>query len=117
MMLPRLLAALLMVPTLSLGPGAALAEPYLAIQQGLPCAACHVNPTGGGLRNDFGVVFAEQIMPAEKLPGNIPQWTGRIADLLRLGADVRSSWSRTEVPNAASVQQFQLDQARIYGAS
>ena len=91
-------------------------EPYLAVQQGYKCGACHVNATGGGLRNDFGIVFAENAMPASPLPDGTPTWTGRVGDFVRLGGDVRGTWTRTEVPHQDSQQGWDLAQARIYGA-
>ena len=94
--------------------GVAAAEPYLAIQQGYKCVACHMNPTGGGLRNDFGIVFAENMLPANGLPAAVPVWTGRMGDFLRLGGDLRASWTRAEVPGAKSQHAFNLDQERLY---
>jgi hypothetical protein len=94
---------------------AARAEPYLAVQQGYKCGACHVNPTGGGLRNDFGIVFAENVLPMMPLPKDAPQWTGRVGDFVRLGADIRERWTRTDVPGLQSQQGADLEQLRVYG--
>jgi hypothetical protein len=110
----RLLALLLCV---ALGGGArvALAEPYLAVQQGYKCIACHVNPTGGGLRNSFGLVFAENVMPAATLPAGVPVWLGQVVqDIVRVGGDLRTDWSRTTVPQSPTQQQFALEQFRLY---
>jgi hypothetical protein len=90
------------------------AEPYLAVQHGYKCVACHVNPTGGGLRNDFGTVFTENLLPANALPASFPVWTGTVIERLRLGADLRASESRTDVPNLPSDRRGQVDQMRAY---
>jgi hypothetical protein len=90
------------------------AEPYLAVQQGYKCIACHVNATGGGLRNDFGIVFAENLMPATGLPQGVPVWSGKAGEFLRLGADLRASWTRTDVPNSSAQHGFDVDQLRAY---
>lgn len=92
----------------------ASAEPYLAVQQGYKCGTCHVNPTGGGLRTDFGIVFAENVMPATGLPEGAPVWSGRVGDFLRLGGDLRASWTRTDVPNSSAQHAFGVDQLRVY---
>jgi hypothetical protein len=108
------LALLAIAGTCLVFPLKAVAEPYLAIQNGYKCVACHVNPTGGGLRNEFGVIYSENVLPARTLPPGFPTWSGRIASFLRAGWDARASWSRTRVPNNPTQEQRQLDQLRLY---
>jgi hypothetical protein len=94
--------------------GPAHAEPYLAVQNGYKCNVCHVNPTGGGLRNDFGVLFAKLLLPADTLEDAASAWTGKVADSVRVGGDLRADWQRNTVPNSANQQQFALQQFRLY---
>lgn len=101
-----LAAALLILP--------ARAEPYLALNMGLKCVACHVNPTGGGLRNAVGAAFTRTALPAYMLPESMPDWSGSIVDGLRFGADLRASASRTRVPRQTRLSQRELDQLRVY---
>jgi len=103
-----LAAALAVVPR-------ALAEPYLAVQQGYKCVTCHVNPTGGGLRNGFGTVFTEKVLPQYELPANWPTWSGEIFKILRVGADYRTARIDTDVPAQPTVRQDGLEQLRAYG--
>ncbi len=42
----------------TVSPRQAHALPIYAQQTKLPCGKCHVNPAGGGARNDFGNAFA-----------------------------------------------------------
>ena len=98
-----------------LGAAAAHAEPYLAVDRGLKCVACHVNPSGGGLRNAFGAAFTQTSLAAMRLPEALPVWTGGFFDhRLRLGSDLRASWSRTSVSGQPSQTERGLDQWRVY---
>ena len=90
------------------------AEPYLAIQTGLKCGQCHVNPTGGGLRTAYGDVFAQTLMPANRIDTGNDTWTGDVAKFLRLGGDLRADATVTQVPHTKTVDTFQLDQSRVY---
>lgn len=94
---------------------AAHAEPYLAVDQGYRCIACHVNPSGGGLRNAFGLHFARTTLPANPLPADVPAWGGRIGDFVRLGADLRTGRTQTRVPGQATQTSTGLEQFRFYG--
>lgn len=94
--------------------GAARAEPYLAVDQGFKCNACHVNPTGGGLRNALGAVYSQNSMAATRLPESWPVWHGSLFERLRIGTDLRASTSRTEVPTQPAQSVKGLDQWRVY---
>ena len=97
-----------------LGMGAARAEPYLAVGQGYKCGACHTNPTGGGLRSEFGDIFAQNVMPEDHLDLGSDLWLGRIADRVRIGGDLRADWSFMDVPHSSTEKAFALEQVRTY---
>jgi hypothetical protein len=93
---------------------AAYAEPYLAVQFGLKCNVCHVNPTGGGLRSTVGDVLAQTAIPGAHLDTGSDNWTGALGQYLRTGGDLRFDAQVTQVPGSRSVQEFSLEQTRVY---
>ncbi len=111
----RMAAYVVVLPALATAALHARAEPYLAVEQGFKCNVCHINSTGGGLRNAFGIAFAENLLPAHALPAGVPVWTGSVGDYLRLGGDLRESWTRAEIPQQPAQKGWGLDQLRVYG--
>ena len=103
-----------LLASLALAAGCSDAEPYLAVQTGLKCTQCHVNPTGGGLRGVYGDVFAQTALPAAHLDTGTDTWTGNVSNFLRLGGDLRTEALATEVPHTKTISQFQLEQVRTY---
>lgn len=98
-------------------PQASIALPRFAARNGQECVQCHVNPTGGGMRNAYGRnVFEHAFLPAtsggnaqawlaepfateEELSGHEKQLGQRIAafspdlnEWLSIGADVRGAY-------------------------
>ena len=75
----------------------ASAEPYFAVREGLSCAACHVNMSGGGKRTGFGAAYAQTTLPmwqlsAEDLDGHdlvSAAFDPKISDSISLGANLR----------------------------
>lgn len=114
-MTPRVLSIGVALLAGCLGALPARAEPYLAVQEGYKCNVCHVNPTGGGLRNNFGIVYAKALLPAQGLTDKLDVWTGQLIDAVRVGGDLRAEWSRSSAPKTPSQQQFALEQFRVYG--
>ncbi len=88
------------------------AEPYIAVQQGLACGQCHVNPTGGGMRTVVGNAFAQGVLPANHVDTGDLVWTGEINKFIALGADFRAAatWNNSTAANDA----FNTEQARVY---
>ena len=106
---------LLALLTLLALPKASRAEPYLAMETGLKCAACHVNPTGGALRSAAGLAVAEGVIPANQLPAMMSNWNGGIGEYLRIGGDLRTSLQHSVVPDQPTQTSAGLDQFRVYG--
>jgi hypothetical protein len=100
--------------TLLCGAIGANAEPYLAVREGFQCAQCHVNPTGGGLRNTFGNAYAQSQLAATRIDTGDFAWTGSISQLLAVGGNLRASASGVDVPKRSSTREFAVDQARLY---
>jgi hypothetical protein len=95
----RISVSLLLVQVVSAS--TATAEPYIAVREGLPCGACHVNVTGGGKRTALVETHARELLHYPKqLPGPLgplskpPEYfTGDINQYLGLGADLRTSYT------------------------
>jgi hypothetical protein len=90
------------------------AEPYLAVEQGLKCSACHVNPTGGGLRNEFGNTYAQTVLAARAIDVGDQPWTGRVSKYVQLGGNVRGGWSGADVEGEDFTNEFDVNEGRAY---
>ncbi len=101
----------------SFAPRFAAAEPYLAVESGLKCANCHVNPSGGGKRNAFGTLYARNELSAravELSEGRMP-WTGDIVSRwLAVGGDFRGGYSSVDVPGFAKQTDTDVSRATVY---
>jgi hypothetical protein len=100
--------------SLALAAEAARAEPYLAAQQGYKCMACHVNPAGGGMRNAFGNIYAQNVLAATKIGAADDLWTGAVNRFVMLGGDLRAGWTRTDIPHQQQSNEFEVSDARLY---
>jgi hypothetical protein len=94
----------------------AMALPRFASATGAKCQACHVNPTGGGMRQSFGLQYGR-----EKLP--VPEWssgleltdiTTLVTNYLGFGADFRTLYFVRQQPDAAAANQFWQMEGNLY---
>lgn len=87
--------ALLVVATLWPMARAVVAEPYIAVREGMRCSSCHTNVTGGGKRTDLVATHAQEILryPAFLGPLSRPveAFTGEINPYVALGGNFRTS--------------------------
>ena len=95
----------------------ATAEPYLAVESGLKCANCHVNPSGGGKRNAFGTLYARNEISARALElseGRTP-WTGDVMSRwFSVGGDFRGGYTSVDVPGFAKQSDTDVSRATVY---
>jgi len=67
------------------------AIPRFAAQMNLPCQSCHVNPSGGGMRNAFGESFGRDSLSVKTWRQDyaLDDFTTKLSEFLTYGADFR----------------------------
>lgn len=92
------------------------ALPKFASRLNVSCRSCHVNPTGGGLRNAFGVSYGQDELP-------IPTWRDQFAleefstqlsDIVSIGANFRTLYFSQQTGPSTSRSSFFQMQADLY---
>jgi hypothetical protein len=87
---------------LLLGGSVSQALPRFAAETGAKCQSCHINPSGGGMRNAFGAQFGREELP-------VPAWSedSGLEDLAKLlpsflgvGADFRTLYVVRQIPDS-----------------
>lgn len=90
-----------------------MALPRFALVVGARCGSCHVNPTGGQIRNEFGSTWdAENLTLPESREDDFPINT-RINDNLSFGFDYRSQFIYDRLSKTTT---FQAMTTSLYGA-
>ena len=64
--------------------------PRYALRMGGTCADCHVNPTGGLMRNSSGWFFGKNVLPMERPSKEFPM-SQNIGDNIQYGLDFRGN--------------------------
>ncbi|HSG64147.1 MAG TPA: hypothetical protein VLD39_04075 [Gammaproteobacteria bacterium] len=111
-----LVAAVGLAATLSAATSA-LAEPYIAVQSGYKCSACHTNPSGGGKRTVFGNAYAASTLARTSWSGlgnEGEHWTGEISRWFALGGDLRAALDYVETPGQKKQSDFGVSRGTIY---
>jgi hypothetical protein len=86
-------------------PSDAQAEPRFAMREGVACAMCHVNQTGGGMRTNYGVSYAQSNLAMAQEPGPfLPQ----LGESVAVGANLRVA-NRTTLAAHTKLQGKRYD--------
>ena len=65
--------------------------PRYSIEEATNCMSCHINPSGGGMRNDYGSnIYSLDELPLKKwLNKGNQDWDGFVSDDIQIGGDFR----------------------------
>lgn len=90
--------------------------PRFAIRENAKCQSCHVNPTGGGMRNFFGSTsYGREALPIptwrEKY--DLDEFTTQLSDFISIGADFRTLFYTKQQPQETNTSFWQM-QGDIY---
>lgn len=91
-----------------------MAEPYLAVKEGLACSSCHTNRSGGGMRSSFGQTYGTMLLPRNTSKAANELTNQLMAKVLSIGGDLRSDVSYTDDPNADDSLAFDLERLQFY---
>lgn len=91
-----------------------LAEPYISFKTRQTCAACHVNPSGGGMRTTYGNVYGYKQLPVESSDENNFEFA-KISDFVKFGGNFRYDFESSSNEDSSEEQKsFNVQSAQIY---
>lgn len=91
------------------------AYPKFAAYTGEKCISCHVNPTGGGIRNKYGLQYSKDnlVLKSLKKINKATEFNTQLTKGIQIGADMRTIFINDQVgegqPNFNSFFQMQGD--------
>ena len=92
----------------------AQAEPYISVKTQQACASCHVNPSGGGMRNSFGKTYGFYNLPASAAESNIFEFA-KLSEYIDLGGDLRYNFDAAKNESSDETQSgFGIESAQFY---
>ncbi|MBX2990890.1 MAG: hypothetical protein KIT19_05520 [Phycisphaeraceae bacterium] len=78
--------------------------PRFASRTGAKCQSCHVNPSGGGMRQAFGLQYGREALPvptwSEEL--GLDDFSTKLSEFVSIGADVRTLFYAQQIPDSAT---------------
>lgn len=91
------------------------ALPQFALRERYMCSKCHVNPDGGGLRNDYGTdYYSQEILPMDHWGKfGSDEFTTQLNQFIRYGTDVRMQYYYYDDGNSVNQSAFPM-QTDIY---
>lgn len=94
----------------------AQAEPYLAVEAGLKCVSCHVNPSGGGKRNVFGMAYTRATLTERLLmqDDETTGWNSEVNQWLGIGGDYRGGYTNVDLPGPQDVSDWSTTKGTAY---
>lgn len=110
----RLIVALLCLTLLSMS---AYSIPRFATRMNLPCQSCHVNPSGGGMRNAFGQSFGRDSLSVKSWQEEygLDDYSTKISEFISYGADFRFlAFYQSKTNPEASLDSFFPMQMDLY---
>ncbi|MFN0156488.1 MAG: hypothetical protein ACKVRP_00285 [Bacteroidota bacterium] len=83
----------------------ASALPRFSARTGAKCQACHVNPSGGGIRQTFGVQYGRDELPVPTWSEeyNLDEFSTQITDFISVGADFRTLFFYQQLPDTGTL--------------
>lgn len=73
----------------------AFSIPRYATEIGANCTLCHTNPTGGGILNNYGTVFAKEDLALKSIQEYlVTDFDGELNGFVSVGADLETTWKQ-----------------------
>jgi hypothetical protein len=90
--------------------------PRFAAYTGDKCGSCHLNPSGGSIRTDYGVKYSKEVLEMDmfkKLSSKM-EFSPKLNKNISVGGDVRIAHSDNDLKTSTSANKFLAMEGNLY---